>query len=238
MDKKLITTYGKYRVYSINAEEFRNQSLDSQEFGDYGFHRWYPKYIPKNEIWLADTLSIKERDTLMHNALYQVKELDRGHSEHITYLHAENYEKAEREKTAGHKVSNKSNSPDNPDITGMYHKSYSILPEVTAYLVDGTYVRDTYKTDFVEGGHDIVYKFIPAGEIWLEKELHSSELPYILIHEYTERYLMKHKNTPYNKAHNIARKIEFKYRSTHPDSFHLFGAVINHLSPEWVEKEI
>ena len=69
-----------------------------------------------------------------------------------------------------------------------------------------------YKTDFVEGGHGYVYEWIPKDEIWIDNKIKSKEIPVIILHEFTERTLMKYKNIPYGRAHIAASKVEFEHR--------------------------
>ena len=42
--------------------------------------------------------------------------------------------------------------------------------------------------------------------------MHESENPYILLHEFVERIIMKYRKILYDKAHEIAAKIEWKMR--------------------------
>ena len=244
LNKILIDIYGKYRIYKINSEEFRDISPDAQEFGTYGFYSWYPRIIPRNEIWVSEELSAKELPVIVHNALYQAKNIDAGVSQHRAYLTAENLEKAERGKIDSSSSNSNSKQYNNnkenynpPDY--LYQSKYTTTKDgIEVWKVDGYLVRNHYKTNFVEGGHDIVYKWIPKNEIWIEKDLHTTEIPYILIHEYVERSLMLNNKLKYNTAHKIAAKIEFKYRSSHPTLPHIIGSIIQKLTPEWVQEEV
>lgn len=79
---------------------------------------------------------------------------------------------------------------------------------INIYVVNGEYIKKAYDTDFVEGGHDLVYSFINENEIWIDNNLETDNYKYILYHEYIERYLMKNKNLTYEKAHEIATNYE------------------------------
>jgi hypothetical protein len=68
--------------------------------------------------------------------------------------------------------------------------------------------------DFIGGGHDLRYKFIPNNQIWIEKNITNNELPKILVHEITERNLMS-RGLSYEKAHEHANLVESYYRK-HP----------------------
>jgi hypothetical protein len=73
-------------------------------------------------------------------------------------------------------------------------------------------VRSWYKTDYVEGGHGYVYRWIPKQQIWIEKDLDRWELPYIVSHEYMELRLMRDEGIDYDTAHCICSKFEFELR--------------------------
>src|SRR5581483_11638788 len=100
----------------------------------------------------------------------------------------------------------------------LYDEYFCGIPspgdDVEVWLVDGEIVRDLYKVDFIEGGNDQVYrKWLPKGEIWIEKNLKDEhEICVTILHEYVENTLMKKKHYSYDKAHNVASKVEFSKR--------------------------
>ncbi len=81
---------------------------------------------------------------------------------------------------------------------------------VQVYFVDGEYIRSKIDIDFIGGGHDYVYDWIPAGEIWLD-DRHRKEYQFILLHELHERNKMIVGET-YNRAHSDANYIEGEAR--------------------------
>ncbi len=83
---------------------------------------------------------------------------------------------------------------------------------VTVWLVDGPLVRSVYFLGYAEGGHDIVYPWIPRNEIWLEESLKFEERAFIVLHELHERYLMLSEKMSYPDAHRGATIIEDRYR--------------------------
>ena len=82
---------------------------------------------------------------------------------------------------------------------------------VSIWLVDGFAVRNYFDVDFSQGGHDLVKKYIPAGEVWIEKEISPEERKFIVLHEMKERGLME-KGFSYSKAHTQANRLERKSR--------------------------
>ena len=67
-------------------------------------------------------------------------------------------------------------------------KKYS--GEVKIWVVNGELVRDLFFLDFTEGGHDLIYPFVPKNEVWIDDDVSPKELKFILLHELHERNLM------------------------------------------------
>ena len=89
---------------------------------------------------------------------------------------------------------------------------------VTVWIVNGRLVRSTFDIDFTEGGHDKVYEFVPAAEVWIDDAIFEQERGYILLHELHERNRMS-TGWPYGRAHAESSRIEFRCRH-HPDELH------------------
>jgi len=75
--------------------------------------------------------------------------------------------------------------------------------ELVIRYVDGAKVRRGFDPEFILGGHDFVYDYIPAPEIWLDDKMDPAELSFILLHEEVERRLMS-EGKPYHIAHEYA----------------------------------
>ena len=75
------------------------------------------------------------------------------------------------------------------------------------YLVDGLTIRNDIDTNYTEGGHDLVYGYIPALSVWIDNDVRESEREYIVIHEVSERMLMEG-GFDYDTAHDKATVIE------------------------------
>jgi hypothetical protein len=86
-------------------------------------------------------------------------------------------------------------------------KEIGKIGKVKIILVDGTKIRNEKAVNFVFGGNDRAYNFIPKNQIWIEKAIPKKERKFILIHEFSERDLMKH-GFNYGKAHLLANQIE------------------------------
>ena len=80
-------------------------------------------------------------------------------------------------------------------------------------LVDGDEVKVQYDMDFVEGGSNSRYWFIPFNEIWIDYNIDSHDYYYIALHETIERIIMFVFGLDYDDAHKIANYYEKKFRS-------------------------
>lgn len=84
---------------------------------------------------------------------------------------------------------------------------------VKIFIVDGKKVRENYHIDFLAGGHYYRYNFIPEDEVWIDDAMNIDELEPIIVHELTERTLMKEQKMEYDPAHDIANKKELEVRT-------------------------
>lgn len=78
-------------------------------------------------------------------------------------------------------------------------------------LVDGTYVRNHYDSDFSQGGNGFAYKWVPKNEIWIDAQISEVEWPLIIFHECTEAELMRG-GMSYDKAHDKVKRWEDQIR--------------------------
>jgi len=87
-------------------------------------------------------------------------------------------------------------------------KKIGSINNISIRLVDGDKIKKTKNMDFVEGGHDRAWDFIPKNEIWVDASMDNANILHIIYHEYIERYLMKTYNMAYDDAHDIANDKE------------------------------
>jgi hypothetical protein len=204
LNKKLIDTFGQYKVYFVNGEEVRKINQSIHEFTDYALHKQWPDIIPENEIWIDEvTKRPNDLEVVISQALSEQKYANQGYKD--AYNRSLKRAKKMREILDGFDFHPKKPSKE------IYQKKYGTIGDGTVvWLVNGEIVRDEFKTDYVEGGNSGVYPWVPEDEIWIEDTMHSSEIPIIILHEFVERELMDHKHFDYLKAHRIASKVEFK----------------------------
>lgn len=175
----------KYNIRLVDGFKIRN-TLDD-DFAIFHQHSTHPGhylpkyYIPHNEWWL-DHCYQNETELLI-----KIEEL-------LVPATIANYE-AEREFRKTHLCL--------PGPVPEFKKSTEIREGVKIILVDGQIVRAYIDPEFVLGGHEVVYRYIPAGEIWLDGLMDKREVPYILHHEWVERELML-KGQSYDDAHGYA----------------------------------
>lgn len=82
---------------------------------------------------------------------------------------------------------------------------------VTVRLVDGARVRNRRDVEFTMGGHHWRYRWIPRNEIWIERTLKGCDRRATILHERTERSLMRN-GVGYDQAHRAASKLEVSFR--------------------------
>jgi hypothetical protein len=226
--KRLVGNWGKYTIYLVDDEAVRNSAESAQNFGDFGVNLAQGglrvinfSFIPKNEIWIAKSVKFSERRFVIDYTLAYVRNVERGLSSDKADDKAMAEEKSSRAKGALEEFHLKKgqslkNIPRSEVAKKVYLHKYLTLQDdkekVKIYLIDGQIVRDLYKTDYVEGGHGYVYTWIPKDEIWIDNTLNKEEMPVIVLHEFVERTLMKHKHLSYNKSHHFASKVEFEHR--------------------------
>lgn len=80
-------------------------------------------------------------------------------------------------------------------------------------LVDGAKVRAKH-IDFVAGGHHLRYKWIPSGQVWIEKNLKGCDREATILHEVVEIREMRN-GLSYEAAHRVANSFERRYRKNY-----------------------
>jgi hypothetical protein len=214
MIKKLIEKRGPISIYNVDALQLRDTNVILQEFSDYAIHSDF-NIIPNDEVWV-DSRSL-EQQYLIYEALTRIKYEELGSSKEHAYDKAEQKNKARREKEDNVKMCPWNYSPvfDEDIKKQIYLKKWTTIKcddDIHVFIINGNFVRDYFKTDFVEGGHYIVYKWIPKNEIWIDDEVSVKEWILILIHEIAEMIMMQKNGFDYEKGHRKASKIEWSFR--------------------------
>src|SRR3989344_3993054 len=148
-------------------------------------------YIPSGVMWLDEVL-IDEKDFFVKLHSIEREFLLSG----LSYASA-------RQNVCEQLVSKSLQKP-NPVIDT--YKWFPKDKDLKIFIVDGQMVREYFDPKFIEGGHDLVYSYIPAKTIWVEKAFEAEYL-FTLLHEAHERTWMQ-KGMKYIDAHNSALKVE------------------------------
>ena len=215
--KPYLSLYGRvegFDVWFVNGQYVR-ENFD-EEFTNFGQHLKFP-FIPPREFWLDAENAPGETLFFIHHLLIENRLMAQGAGYVDALARGDEAEKAERMKTQlGRDGAALRDSGRTPELVAMIHQE--LLKEfsgaVKVWVVDGELVRDVFYIDFTEGGHDKVYPFIPAGEVWIDNDVMPGERKFILLHELHERALMA-RGWTYARAHPDSSRIEFHYRR-HP----------------------
>jgi hypothetical protein len=203
--KKFLKKFLGHDVYLVDGSWLRKNFTEFGDFLDAGVHgashvvHWLFPSIPKNEIWVADELNLRERDISIAVAGELLKHIANGLPIKEASKLAKAANKLQRKKNAG--------KPDK-----VRKSVYMVLDGVTIHIVRGEQVRDTHDPHFIEGGHGYVYDYVPKNEIWIDDTLDPDEITPVYLHEFSERHLMKSKGMSYDDAHERAIEIEYHYR--------------------------
>jgi hypothetical protein len=80
------------------------------------------------------------------------------------------------------------------------------------WIVDGALIRKNIFNEFVYGGNDERYPFVPLNEIWIDNSISAEEFETTLAHEINERNLMAKYGMTYVDAHDSSLALELVMR--------------------------
>jgi hypothetical protein len=200
-----------FDVWTVDGQYVR-ENLD-EEFTNFGQHLNF-KFIPARELWLDAENAPGEAPFFIDHLLEENRLMARGVPYDDALAKADEVERSERLKSGpGREGSTLLSSGRTAELIARIHKT--LLAEwsdgVKVWVVDGELVRDVFFIDFTEGGHDKVYKFVPANEVWIDDDVTPGERRFILLHEMHERALMS-RGWAYARAHRDSSRLEFRYR--------------------------
>lgn len=176
------------RIKPVDGFSIRN--FVDTDFSGEGSNVMYP-YIPAGVMWLDKVLE-DEKDFFVALHTFERELLLGG----LSYANAR---KKVCEKFAGKSVQK-------PNAIIETYKWHPRGRDLKILIVDGQMVRQFYDPKFIQGGHDLVYNYIPQRTIWMEKAF-EKEYDFTLIHEAYERRRML-EGMKYLDAHNLALRVE------------------------------
>lgn len=201
-------------VWLVDGEKIR-RDID-ENFVEYDHHGRF-HFIPSSEIWIDRETNADERKYFLEHVSWEREFMHKGMTLEEAVEKADKREAHERRESL--RVKN---------ILSTHHARKKALEKIRkhkleeyssdtvhVWLVYGEFVRDFYLVEYAEGGHDLVYPFIPKGEVWVEEVLHETEREFIILHELHERFLMS-QGKDYPHAHKGASIIEDRFREN-PD---------------------
>ncbi|MCR4327685.1 MAG: hypothetical protein NUV46_03840 [Nanoarchaeota archaeon] len=187
--KREIGKVGGLKVWIVDGSYVR-KNID-EEFTTCGEHYVFKK-IPKNELWLDNGIDKDDEKYFIDYVLIEHNLMAKGYSYDTTWREGNRVQKREREKDKEFKKIKKLQSKESYKIIDKIHKKLlkKYSNNLQVWVVNGKIVRDLFFIDFVDGGHDKVYSFVPQNEIWLDNGISKKEIKFVLLHEAHERYLM------------------------------------------------
>jgi hypothetical protein len=188
---------GDYQVWIVDGAYIRGH-ID-EEFTNFGQHYRYP-YIPEKEFWIDREAEHDERLFFIEHLLVEHDLMEKGASYADALTKADLVERRERRRSGDvRKVTHQ--GKDLPDVRMVRELLWKRLENgVSVWVVNGRLVRSAFDIDFTAGGHDHVYEFVPAGEVWIDDAI-------------------EEKGLPYSQAHPESSRLEFRCRH-HPDELH------------------
>jgi hypothetical protein len=179
---------GSKKLKIVDGCNIRN-SLDI-EFGVIGDRSLYP-YIKPGEVWL-EKYFLPEKTAILTNFLRKKKLAKRL-----------GYEAA--------KAKQRPKKIDRQAVKYCHLQKLGRFGKAAVHLVDGRLVRQKLDPNFCFGGHHLVYKYIPRGEVWLDDAVDTAELRFIAVHELFELELMR-AGKDYTNSHDFANAAEKEAR--------------------------
>lgn len=212
---KMVDTRGDFKIWIVDGEYIRGNT--DEEFTNFGQHYRYP-YIPQKEFWIDREAEHNELSFFIDHLLVEYSLMDKGMPYEQAITEADKAERKERRRAVDYKAVNHNGAP-LPDLNMVHEELWKKLENgISVWIVNGRLVRSLFDIDFTAGGHDHVYEFVPANEVWIDDAILENERGFVLLHELHEHNRMS-KGMPYNDAHAESSKLEFKCRH-HPDELH------------------
>jgi hypothetical protein len=202
---RLLETIGNLQVYEVEGNLIRSR-LDPN-FTNFGQHFRFPQLIPLWELWIDQEATPGELSFFLTNLLVQYRLMEEGASYEEAQRYGSQAESAERRR----QVQDPPFAGNRDEIRTVELRVLKSLKGIRIVLVDGERVRTHFFVDFTEGGHDLVYNFVPQRTIWVDNDLYPSEWPFVILHEFVERQRMQ-QGASYAVAHAAALRHEWDRR--------------------------
>lgn len=199
---KTLREIGNIKVWEVDGSIIRKDI--EPEFTNFAQHLDFD-VIPKDEMWIDKEKTHNEVGFFVTHMVVERKLNDSGIEQKKAHDMALKAEKAERYKSSRFKdiVYEPSDKLDK-----IRKRLIAKVGGLEVWEVDGELVRDLLFEDFTQGGHDLVYSWIPKNNIWIDDDISSKEEDHVIFHEIFERCLMSEGWT-YDDAHRMATEVEW-----------------------------
>lgn len=114
---------------------------------------------------------------------------------------------------------------------GVYRYFAGTKDSFKIWIVDGAQVRKNIFNEFVYGGNDRRYTFVPNLEIWIDNSVSSEEYETTLAHEINERNLMLLNGMSYFDAHDSSLALELQMRGNYDKQSQQIENILKPVSP-------
>jgi hypothetical protein len=206
---RMIGDVGEFRIWLVDGRYIRTR-ID-EEFTNFGQHFRF-RFIPRNEFWIDHLHAPGEEHFFIDHLLVENRLMAAGLDYDRAPARADRVESRERRKVDYIRKGIDPGRPKSAYVRKAHKRLLNAYSDgLKVWVVDGNLVRDLFFIDYTEGGHDKVYRFIPAAEVWLDDDLTAAERPYVLLHEVHERRLMA-AGMDYPHAHRSASHLEYACR--------------------------
>jgi hypothetical protein len=206
--------WGKLQAWIVDGSYVRSH-ID-EEFTNFGQHYRY-RYIPENELWIDREAGHDERRFFIDHLLVEHRLMAKGMAYDLALAEADREERKQRRRAGDLRPFMKRGQL--PDGHQVHERLWKQLESgLSVWIVNGRLVRSVFDIDFTAGGHDHVYEFVPANEVWIDDDIAEQERGYVLLHELHERNRMA-AGWPYSKAHAESSRLEYRCRH-YPDELH------------------
>lgn len=93
-------------------------------------------------------------------------------------------------------------------VDGAYGYRVGESEKQSVWIINGARIRNEVYPEFLYGGNDERYLYVPHNEIWIDNSINAEQYSYTLAHELYERHLMKTRGLSYGEAHDSALSLE------------------------------
>jgi hypothetical protein len=235
--RKPASVDGIYRYYWGNQAGYDIWIIDGYQVRHkiytyflYGGNEQRYLFVPVGEIWIDHAVSCEEFEMTLKHELNERNLMDKlgwkydpahDSSLAIEVIMRRRFDQACRDhEDSLPKMSVRDHEgtkeirdiPDSVKLQNIYRVPLGERGGISVWIVDGYKVRATIFPDFGFSGNDLVYRFIPPKEIWIDGQVSEEETEYSITAELIERGMMS-RGIDYDSAYGTAIDSVVKLRN-------------------------